>query len=548
MMPDQALPLGTRLGGCTVEAVLAADECGFVYRMTDSLLLGRVAIKEYFPRALAERNGTEVRPRSAADEAAFAAGLLAFAEEARLLTRLQHPGLMRVLDSFEAHETVYQVMPLIDGQTLEQARRQHDEPPDVAWLRELMLALLEPVEALHAAGLVHGDIHPAKVMLRATGGRPLLMGFGAVRRALHAAPDTTYAPLEQTPVGGHLPRGAWTDLYALGAVTWFAATGNAPPASSERSTGALFLPAAAMQAALEGVAGDARDRAQLIAAVDRALALLPPDRPQSAAELRALFTAPAPVAEAAPAMVASREEAQWRTLPQTAIAADLAPPRLGGRRRVTVGAWAAALLLCSAAGALTWRWNEVMQASRSLAAAARSTVAPPVRVAAVEPTAAPVPVPMPVPVPAEPAALPPDLDRVPPTAGPAPESAAPAAEPAAAPATPPAAEPPAAPATPPAAAPAAAPAAPPAAAPPKRVARDSVRRPAKPPSPPRAAPRIVAAAVAPAVAPPPAVSPRGACGARENFSLYYCMQTQCRKPQFSAHAQCRHLRETGEVG
>jgi hypothetical protein len=43
-------------------------------------------------------------------------------------------------------------------------------------------------------------------------------------------------------------------------------------------------------------------------------------------------------------------------------------------------------------------------------------------------------------------------------------------------------------------------------------------------------------------------SPREACGARTNFSLFKCMQTQCDKPRFARHGQCNTLRETGEPG
>jgi hypothetical protein len=46
---------------------------------------------------------------------------------------------------------------------------------------------------------------------------------------------------------------------------------------------------------------------------------------------------------------------------------------------------------------------------------------------------------------------------------------------------------------------------------------------------------------------PPQPSPRAMCGDRANFSLVYCMQQQCRKPAYSAHAQCREFRRTGEV-
>ncbi len=45
-----------------------------------------------------------------------------------------------------------------------------------------------------------------------------------------------------------------------------------------------------------------------------------------------------------------------------------------------------------------------------------------------------------------------------------------------------------------------------------------------------------------------AATPRAACGARENFSLLWCMQRQCEQAHFRPHAQCVQLRRTGDVG
>ncbi|WP_161974637.1 serine/threonine protein kinase [Piscinibacter terrae] len=42
-------------------------------------------------------------------------------------------------------------------------------------------------------------------------------------------------------------------------------------------------------------------------------------------------------------------------------------------------------------------------------------------------------------------------------------------------------------------------------------------------------------------------NPRAVCGQRTNFSLYYCMQTQCKRPQFLQHRQCLDLRENDAV-
>jgi hypothetical protein len=42
-------------------------------------------------------------------------------------------------------------------------------------------------------------------------------------------------------------------------------------------------------------------------------------------------------------------------------------------------------------------------------------------------------------------------------------------------------------------------------------------------------------------------NPRAVCGQRTNFSLYYCMQTQCKRPQFLQHQQCQDLRQNDSV-
>jgi hypothetical protein len=42
-------------------------------------------------------------------------------------------------------------------------------------------------------------------------------------------------------------------------------------------------------------------------------------------------------------------------------------------------------------------------------------------------------------------------------------------------------------------------------------------------------------------------NPRAVCGLRTNFSLYYCMQTQCKRPQFLQHPQCLDLRRNDAV-
>jgi hypothetical protein len=50
-----------------------------------------------------------------------------------------------------------------------------------------------------------------------------------------------------------------------------------------------------------------------------------------------------------------------------------------------------------------------------------------------------------------------------------------------------------------------------------------------------------------ASAPAQADTPRATCGSRTNFSLVYCMETQCKRPKFAQHPQCTAMRLRGEI-
>lgn len=270
---EHALRPGTRVGGVVIDSVLSVGEFGIVYHAVDPMLRRAVAVKEYFAPAFCQRDDDgQVSPRTPADAARFATGRQAFIEEARLLAHLDIPGLLPVTGLFEDHGTVFRLMPHAPGRTLAAWRAMYTDTMDEGGLRHLLSDLMGPLELLHAANLVHGYVLPEQVMLAE--GRPaLLLGFGTVRRSLQGPIDPAYTPMEQLPSGGHLPRGAWSDVYALAALARFAMSAQPVVASADPPTAHALRARAPMGHALSH-------------ALERALAPAPGDRPQSIAALR----------------------------------------------------------------------------------------------------------------------------------------------------------------------------------------------------------------------------------------------------------------------
>jgi serine/threonine protein kinase len=103
-------------------------------------------------------------------------GARTFVREASVLVRLDHPGIVRVIDAFAAHETFFIVMPWLEGATL---REYIDASTPLTSDHVLALAeeALDALVVLHAAGIVHRDIKPSNILIKPSG-RLVLIDFG----------------------------------------------------------------------------------------------------------------------------------------------------------------------------------------------------------------------------------------------------------------------------------------------------------------------------------------------------------------------------------
>ncbi|MBN2548148.1 MAG: protein kinase [Anaerolineales bacterium] len=211
-----------------------------------------------------------------------------FAREATVLANLSHPNLPRVTDHFSLPgQGQYLVMDFVDGDDLHTImKRQGSVPVDqaVGWISQVADALVY----LHSREphVVHRDIKPANIRITPEG-QAMLVDFGLVKlfdphmKTTIGARAVTpgYAPPEQYGQG---KTDARTDLYALGATLYNILTGQDPLESVQRMVGRRMEPANQINPAIP---------AQISQAIERAMALEPDQRFQSAEQFKAALTA-----------------------------------------------------------------------------------------------------------------------------------------------------------------------------------------------------------------------------------------------------------------
>lgn len=284
-----ALPVGARLAEFEVQALLGVGGFGMVYRAYDHSLHRTVAIKEYMPSALACRQGgVLVTLRSSVDQPGYLSGLNSFVAEARLLAHFDHPSLVKVYRFWEGNNTAYMVMPLYNGMTLKQARSQMVAPPPERWLRAVLWSVLQALQVLHDADMLHRDVSPDNIFLQDMG-PPVLLDLGAARRAIQdkghkhtAILKVNYAPIEQFAEIEDLQQGPWTDLYSLAAVVYGCLCNDPPMPATSRLVRDNQPSVASVAQTLNQHFGQTYSEA-FVATIEHALKIQPQDRPQTVA-------------------------------------------------------------------------------------------------------------------------------------------------------------------------------------------------------------------------------------------------------------------------
>lgn len=161
------------------------------------------------------------------------ASLLRFVRETG--TRVDHAHVVAPTGWSAEDDRVLFAMPLVGGGSVATLIADHGPLP-VAWVRELTLQLLDALDAVHAAGIVHRDVKPANLLLKPTGtGAPhlLLSDFG-IAATVDQPRLTRVSEVVHTPGYGapEVAAGAEPDLrqdlYSVGMVMQEMLTGRPP--------------------------------------------------------------------------------------------------------------------------------------------------------------------------------------------------------------------------------------------------------------------------------------------------------------------------------
>ncbi len=193
-----------------------------------------------------DKDGRRVALKVLHPELAVSVAVDRFLQEIRLLEKLSHPHIARLLDSGEKDYIIYYVMAYVEGPTLHHhigRVRKASVSDSVRIAHDLLGALA----FAHQHHIVHRDVKPENIILSAGG--PVLLDFGIARAVAASGTDrltrsgfsvgsSNYMSPEQ--VQGAEDIDARSDIYSMGCVLYECLAGR-PPFSARRDEAVLQM-------------------------------------------------------------------------------------------------------------------------------------------------------------------------------------------------------------------------------------------------------------------------------------------------------------------
>jgi len=239
------LPVGTNLlGKYIIGRNLGRDDFGATYHAYSAALRKAVAVKEYLPLSISQRSNGEIEVTIISEEKKedFENGTKLLYEEACTISKFNGiQSMVTVYEFFRANGTVYYSMEYLEGCDLGQYVSQRTDKLNDDDITGIIKAVCEALLPVHGANILHRNITPDNICMCKNGGIKLI-NFGVAKQMLSGnSQDGSvvlkpgFASPEQYSQDGK--QGPWTDIYALGATMYYAASGKVPPAAMDRAPG-----------------------------------------------------------------------------------------------------------------------------------------------------------------------------------------------------------------------------------------------------------------------------------------------------------------------
>lgn len=240
---------GTVVGQYLITSLMGRGGFGLTYAAICRRDNRQVVLKEHMPVGITIRDtdGVFVTTPTQETEETFQATLDEFLDEINIIMSLEHPGIVRILDAFEANGTAYYVMPLVQGSHMEITKRAEVDRSlrtrEARRIRQQLTSILNALVYLGQNQVVHRDLKPENILITPEG-HPILLDFGSARqiRSDKEYPNVftpAFCAPEQVasghdPVLGKMKIGSWTDLYSLGVCFHYRITRMLPPSAETR--------------------------------------------------------------------------------------------------------------------------------------------------------------------------------------------------------------------------------------------------------------------------------------------------------------------------
>lgn len=228
------------LGRYVIGEVLGFGGFGITYKAWDKKFETILAIKEYYPSGIVNRNPgeSEVILFTGKKKDIFDNGLVRFLDEAKNMAKFsQNNNIVNVFEYFEDNNTGYIVMEFLEGISLNSYLLKQTQKLPLDEIMNITMSVCSALKELHAIGIIHRDVSPDNIFM-CSNGKIKLIDFGAARFSLNEEKKMTiilkpgFAPPEQYEKINK--QGPWTDIYALGATVYLLLTGTKPDESTNR--------------------------------------------------------------------------------------------------------------------------------------------------------------------------------------------------------------------------------------------------------------------------------------------------------------------------